>query len=184
MGRNGGGDAFNLSAVDLLFRDHVAAVRQVAGPQVIQDGHGMSPEHARIAAAVLVALTALLVGFHGASTLMTLTQLGAGPPKASQPPRSHASLVPQPPVPVIKPAEQRAPTISAGEEIPTPAEQPRQSTAQQPVEVVVDDQSGIAAAAKAKAQAEMDAMEDRPDRPPPERRRRYRAPRPELHKVY
>ena len=149
----------------------------------------MSPEQARIVAVVLVALTALLVGFHGASTLVTVTQLGASPPKTSQPPRSHASLVPQPPVPVIKPAEEKppepAPTISAGEETSAPAEQPEQSTAQQPLQVVADDQSNIAAAAKAKAQAEMDAMEDRPNEVrPPDRRRRYRAPRPELHKVY
>jgi hypothetical protein len=146
----------------------------------------MSPEQARIVAVVLVALTALLVGFQGASTLVTVTQLGASPPKASQPPRSHASLVPQPPVPVIKPERtpEPAPTISAGEETPASAEQQEQSTAQQPMQVVADDQSNIAAAAKAKAQAEMDAMGDRPDEPPPERRRRYRAPRPELHKVY
>jgi hypothetical protein len=148
----------------------------------------MSPEQARIAAVVLVALTALLVGFQGASTLVTLTQLGASPPKASQPPRSHASLVPQPPVPVVKPAEEKAPesapTVSAGEETPVPAEQPEQPAAQQSVQVLADDQSNIAAAAKAKAQAEMDAMADQPDEPPRERRRRYRAPRPELHKVY
>jgi hypothetical protein len=147
----------------------------------------MSPEHARIVAVTLVALTALLVGFHGVSTLMTLTQLGANPPKDSRP-RSHASLVPQPPVSVIKPAQERtsepAPTINAGEEIPAPAEQPAQSAAQQPLQVVPDSSIGVAAAAKAKAQAEMDAMDDRPDQPPLERGRRYRAPRPELHKVY
>ena len=150
----------------------------------------MSPEQARIVGVVLIALTALLVGFQGASTLVTMTQLGASPPKASQPARSHASLVPQPPVPVIKPAEQKAsepaPTISAGEE--TPAEQPQQPAApQQPAQVVADDQSGVAAAAKAKARAEMDAMGpqlDEQDAPPRQERRRYRAPRPELHKVY
>ena len=51
---------------------------------------------------------------------------------------------------------------------------------------VPDNQVGVAAAAKAKAQAEMDAMGDQAEQtaPPPERRRRYRAPRPELHKVY
>ena len=56
----------------------------------------MSPEQARIVGIALIALTALLIGFHGASTLVTMTQLGASPPKTSQPARSHASLVPQP----------------------------------------------------------------------------------------
>jgi hypothetical protein len=151
----------------------------------------MSPEQARIVGVALIALTAVLVGFQGASTLVTMTQLGASPPKASQPPRSHASLVPQPPVPVIKPNEQKAsepaPTISAGEE--TPAEPLQQSAAQQqPTQVVPDDQSGAAAAARAKARAEMDAMgpqfDEQEAAPRPEPRRRYRAPRPELHKVY
>jgi hypothetical protein len=153
----------------------------------------MSPEQARIVGIALIALTALLIGFHGASTLVTMTQLGASPPKTSQPARSHASLVPQPPVPVIKPNEQKAsepaPTISAGEEASAPPEQPQQPAAQQqPTQIVADDQSGVAAAARAKARAEMDAMGPQFDgqeaAPRPEPRRRYHAPRPELHKVY
>ena len=152
----------------------------------------MSPEQARLVAVVLVALTALLVGFQGASTLLTVTQLGASTPKATSAPRSHASLVPQAPVPVIKPAEPKAaepaaaPTITAGEEAPSaggPTPVPGEQAAAQ---VVADNQSGTAAAAKAKAQAEMDAMGPMPDETalPQEPRRRYRAPRPELHKVY
>ncbi len=151
----------------------------------------MSPEHVRIVAVVLVALTALLVGFQGASTLVTVTQLGASAP-TSQPAKSHASLVPQSPVPVIKPTEPKAsepaaaPTIAAGEEAPSaggPTPVPGEQTAAQ---VVTDNQAGVAAAAKAKAQSEMDALgpqleQDVAPRPEP---RRQRAPRPELHKVY
>jgi hypothetical protein len=152
----------------------------------------MSPEQARLVAVLLVALAALLVGFQGASTLLTVTELGASPSKP-QPARSHASLVPQPPVPVIKPAEPKAaqptaaPTISAGEEAPS-AGGPTPVPGEQPAaQVVTDNQAGVAAAARSKAQAEMDALGDRPDEdvrqqaPAP---RRYRAPRPELHKVY
>ncbi len=55
-----------------------------------------------------------------------------------------------------------------------------------PMPSVPDNQVGAAAVAKAQAQAEMDAMGDQVEQnsPPPERRRRHRAPRPELHKVY
>ena len=147
----------------------------------------MSPEHARILAVALVALTALLVGFQGASTLLTVTQLGASPPKATSAPRSHASLVPQAPLPVIKPSEPAAPapTIAAGEDAPAasgPAPAPAEQTTAQ---VVTDNPAGIAAALRAKAQAEMDELGPMAgENAPPEPRRRYRAPRPELHKVY
>ena len=70
-----------------------------------------------------------------------------------------------------------------------------------PMPTVPDNQVGVAAAAKAQARAEMDAMGDRrigdqmmddrmmgdrieQDMPRPEQRRRYRAPRQELHRVY
>lgn len=143
-------------------------------------------------AALLVGATALLVGFQGVSTLLTVTQIGASPEKP-QAPRSHASLVPRPPVPVIKPSEPKAaepkpdePMVKAGEEAQA-AHNP--STSEQTAsQVVTDDQSGIAAALKAKAQAEMDMIDPLPDenaQPLQERpRKRYRAPRPELHKVY
>ena len=67
---------------------------------------------ALILAVSLVALTALLVGFQGASTLLTVTQLGASPTKGP-PPKSHASLVPQPPVAVVKPSEPTAAPMPA-----------------------------------------------------------------------
>jgi hypothetical protein len=51
---------------------------------------------------------------------------------------------------------------------------------------VPDNQIGVAAAAKAQAQAEMDMMGYQAEQIAQQRepRRRYRAPRPELHKVY
>lgn len=156
----------------------------------------MSPEQARIAAIALIALTAVLVGFHGASTLLTVTQLGVGSTKAA-PPKPHASLVPQPPVPTIKPSEPVSPPAPRASE-PAPDEPAPASTAASdtkasptaadttPMPTVPDNQVGVAAAAKAQARAEMEAMGGRfeQDMPPPEQRRRYRAPRQELHKVY
>jgi hypothetical protein len=146
----------------------------------------MSPEQARIVAVVLVALTALLVGFQGASTLVTVTQLGATPPQASAP-KSHASLAPPThavPVKPVKPDEPMpAPKTSEPASAPVPAPP---AGAQTPREIVTDNQSGIAAAAKAKAQAEMDAMAGAPDdnAPPRETRRRYRPPPIDKHRVY
>ena len=150
----------------------------------------MSPEQTPIAAVALIVLTALLVGFQSVSTLLTVTQLGAGPTKGPAP-KSHISLVPQPPVPTIKPDEPKAaepapaPTIAAGEEAPGAAGQ-TPAASEQAAQVVTDNPAGIAAAAKAKAQTEMDTPGPQIDEntPRPEPRRRYRAPRPELHKVY
>jgi hypothetical protein len=146
-----------------------------------------------VVAAALVGTTAILVGFQGASTLLTVTQIGASAEKPKAP-RSHASLVPKPPLPAIKPdapkeAELRATGSAsaprAGEDARAA---PQPSAGEQAAQVVTDNQPGIAAALKAKAMAEMDAMELPPDedaRPVRERpRKRYRAPRPELHKVY
>ena len=149
----------------------------------------MTRGQTRLLAISLVALGALLVGFHGASTLLTVTQLGASPTNGPVP-KSHASLVPQPPVPTIKPsgtASAPMPAPRAGESV---ADEPAAATVPNAVDTpmpsVPNNQIGIAAAAKAQAQAEMDAIGDQIERPMPQRepRRRYRAPRPELHKVY
>jgi hypothetical protein len=136
-----------------------------------------------VIAGALVALTALLVGFQGASMLVTVAQLGASAPKP-QPAKSHASLVPQTPLAAVKPNEPApAPKVSAPVSEPVPAPT---ASEQVPVQTVTDNQAGVAAAAKAKAQAEMDTMGPTPDESalPQEPRRRYRAPRPELHRVY
>lgn len=147
----------------------------------------MRPAQTPILAGSLIAVTALLVGFQSVSTLLTVTQLGASQPIGS-PPKSHASLVPQPPIPAIKPSEPVSmPAPRASE--PTP-EEPAAPAAgvtadARPMPSVPDNQVGAAAVAKAQAQAEMDAMGDQVEQnSPPERRRRHRAPRPELHKVY
>ena len=149
-----------------------------------------------VLAASLVALTALIVGFQAASTLLTVTQIGASPVKGP-PPKAHSSLVPQPSQPAVKPSEPvsakpsepasmpalavRASEPAADKSAPVPV-----SAETTPVPSVPDNQVGVAAAAKSQAQAEMDTMGDQVERPAPqpERRRRYRAPRPELHKVY
>jgi hypothetical protein len=146
-----------------------------------------------IFAVSLIALTALLVGFQSVSTLLTVTQFGAGPTMGA-PPKSHASLVPQPPVAIVKPIEpvsvpvSRASEPASDEAAPAPAPAPAAGVTANagPIPAVPDNQVGAAAAAKAKAQAEMDAMGDQTEQtaPSPERRRRHRAPRPELHKVY
>jgi hypothetical protein len=154
----------------------------------------MTRGQTHLVAGSLVALTALLVGFQSVSTLLTVTQLGASPsPSKGPPPRSQASLVPQPPVATIKPSEPastpapmpapRASEPAVREPAPAPVANSVDTT---PMPSVPDNPAGAAAAAKIQAQAEMDAMGDQVERnvPPRERRRRYRAPRPELHKVY
>jgi cell division protein FtsN len=140
---------------------------------------------APLAAFAFAAVIAVLVGFQGASMLVTVTQLGATPPKAPAP-KSHASLVPRTPAVPVKPEEPMpAPKPSERASEPAPAPAPRAST-QASAEIVTDNQAGIAAAAKARAQAEMDAMEQEPDERVPrrEQRRRYRAPPVDKHRVY
>lgn len=147
----------------------------------------MTHGQTRLLAASLVALIALLIGFHGASTLLTVTQLGASPTKGPAP-KSHASLVPQLPIPTIKPSEPVAMPAPRASELSPDEPAPATSVAAdtKPMPTVPDNQFGVAAAAKAQAQAEMEIMGDQAEQnaPQPERRRRYRAPRPELHKVY
>jgi hypothetical protein len=178
--------AFDLSAPDPVF-GHDVAVSWLAERPEVTDEHHVTRTQTPIRAVSLIALTALLVGFQSVSTLLTVTQLGASQPIGS-PPKSHASLVPQPPVAIVKPSEPAsvpAPRFSepASDE-PAPATGVTANA--RPIPAVPDNQAGAAAAAKAKAQAEMDATGDQtePIAPPPERRRRYRTPRPELHKVY
>ena len=148
----------------------------------------MTHAQTRIVAVSLIALTALLVGFQSVSTLLTVTQIGAST-AIGAPPKSHASLVPRPPVATNKPSEPiSVPAPRASEPVPNePAPNAGVTADARQMPSVPDNQVGVAAAAKAQAQAEMDAMDDQVQQNPPpprERRRRHRTPRPELHKVY
>jgi hypothetical protein len=179
--------AFDLSALDPVFCHDVAVSRYLERPQAVSNEHHVTDAQTRILAVSLVALTALLVGFQSVSTLLTVTQIGASPTKGP-PPKSHASLVPQPPVATVKPGEPVSmPAPRASEPVPNePAPNAGVTADARPMPSVPDNQVGAAAAAKVQAQAEMDAMGDQLEQNPPprERRRRYRSPRPELHKVY
>lgn len=124
-------------------------------------------------AAVLAGATALLVGFQGASMLVTVTELGASPPGLSArppklPPRPPQTTAIVTPVPVEqKPAEAVPDSASV---IVDAAGRP----------VVSDPPAGVAA-----SMAVTEPPTDEDVQPVQERpRKRYRAPRPELHKVY
>ena len=139
----------------------------------------MSSVSARVTAFALVAVTALLVGFQGVSMVLTFTRFGADTVK---PPAVPANVRPRPDVAVrpdtaVRPAEPVEPVAAR------PAE-PNERAA---VSNGAQNPTGIAAAAKAKAQAELDARDAAPDdddAPPRERQRRVRSPRPDLHRVY
>jgi hypothetical protein len=154
----------------------------------------------RIAAFALAGLAALLVGFHGVSMLMTVTQLGASPEKPALR-KSHASLVPRPaiPVEVNEPARTVAPEVQAAAPTRTPAEAPNaqpvieadpvapsaaDTVAAQPSNAVQPSNlADLAAATTAQAQlVDVPAFTEEP--PPRRERRRYRAVRPDLHRVY
>ena len=143
----------------------------------------------RIAIFALIGLSALLVGFHGASTLMTLTQIGASPTKP-QLPKAHASLAPKPALPlqVSEPAKTRD-TIDAQPAAPPPAANPQPAVEAVPapaLDAVAPPSANLSALAAA-TMAEADRVEvpEWAEEPPPRReRRRYRAPRPDLHRVY
>jgi hypothetical protein len=147
----------------------------------------------RVTVFALIGLTALLIGFHGASTLMTLTQIGASPVKPSLP-KAHASLVPRPAIPleVSEPARlPAAPEVQAA--VPTPisntppAVEIEQHPAEQvpaadPVAAQPGNLANLAAAAAAQAELDVPAFTEEP--PPRRERRRHRSVRPDLHRVY
>jgi hypothetical protein len=127
-----------------------------------------SPRNSPLAFGVLVVMIAVLVGFHGVTMVLSTVSLGASTERATKwhnaPPRNILT-------PAAKPSE---PTVAAITTVPT-------ATPAAPV--APSEFQGLAAAAKAKAQAEMDELEGEGAMEPPQRRR-YRAPRPQRHKVY
>lgn len=133
----------------------------------------MQPLTKRALGAGLVAIAALLVGFQGATTVLTIAEYGASAKRseskagetrlANLQTRHRAVEAVQPVRPEPAPAEPQA---------AAPEEQPAAST-------------GIAAAAKAKALAEIEAMEEQAQSaPPPRVKRTYRAPRVDKHRIY
>jgi hypothetical protein len=134
----------------------------------------------RALAAGLVAIAALLVGFQGATTVMTIAEYGASAKRseskagetrlANLQTERRAVDVAQPAKPEPAAAE---PQTAAEPQAAAPEEQPAYST-------------GIAAAAKAKALAEIEAMEEQaqPSAPAPRVKRTYRAPRVDKHRIY
>ena len=127
-----------------------------------------SPRNSPLAFGVLVVMIAVLVGFHGMTMVLSTVPLGASTERAAKWPDAPARNIP---IPAAKPSE---PTVAATTAVPT-------ATPAAPVSP--SEFQGLAAAAKAKAQAEMDELEGEGAMEPPQRRR-YRAPRPQLHKVY
>jgi len=147
----------------------------------------------RIAMFALIGLSALLVGFHGASTLMTLTQVAASPGKP-QSPKAHASLVPKPVLPVQVSEPTRTPVIDRpadnpaaianAEPVVLPVPMQRRPAGEAAAEQPAPNPANLAAAATVQAElvhvpAVTEEATTRRERP-----RRYRAQRPELHRVY
>jgi hypothetical protein len=133
----------------------------------------VQPLTKRALGAGLVAIAALLVGFQGATTVLTIAEYGASAKRSESKAgetrlahlqtRHRAVEAVQPVRPEPAPAEPQA---------AAPEEQPAAST-------------GIAAAAKAKALAEIEAMEEQAQSaPPPRVKRTYRAPRVDKHRIY
>ena len=143
------------------------------------------PGNSLIAAGLLAAVAAVLVGFHGTTMVLSAMSLSAQAPaegKArwgqSDAPRvahTNAQPVPAP----ARPAESSPPPAA----VPAP---PAEYGEAAPGAVPAAP-TGVAAAAKAKALAEMEMepdeaeAEEEPRRRP---RRSYRAPRVDKHKVY
>lgn len=130
----------------------------------------MKPISSLALAVALVAVAALLVGFQGASTLLTVVEFGAAPEsKPAKAPRwAHTQIRPAP-KDQIQPAPKERLESSAPAPSPTAVPNPR----------------GLAAAAQAKAQAELDAMEEPLDQNVvPRVRRTYRAPKVDKHRIY
>jgi hypothetical protein len=148
----------------------------------------------RVAVFALIGLTALLVGFQGASTLMTLTQIGASPGKPSVP-KAHASLVPRPAIPLEVSEPARIPAADVHAATPTQAAAPTSNvqpvieadpvapSAADTVAAPTSNLADLAAAATAQAQL-VEAPAFIEEAPPRRERRRYRAVRPDLHRVY
>ena len=121
------------------------------------------PRNSLLAAGLLVAIIAVLVGFHGVTMVLSAMTLSGGADATQKPanvaPRRDAAL---PPV---------------------------KSSDAPPAAVPVPNPTGVAAAAKAKAQAEMSErqeleLEPQESEPRDRPRRSFRPPRAEMHKVY
>lgn len=134
----------------------------------------MQPLTKRALAAGLVAIAALLVGFQGATTVLTIAEYGASA-KRSESKSGETRLAnlqtERRPVDAVQPV--RPEPVPVEPQAAAPEEQPAAST-------------GIAAAAKARALAEIEAMEEQaqPSAPPPRVKRTHRAPRIDKHRVY
>lgn len=133
----------------------------------------MQPLTKRALGAGLVAIAAPLVGFQGATTVLTIAEYGASAKRESKPGETRlANLQPERrAVDAVQPV--RPEPVPVEPQAAAPEEQPAAST-------------GIAAAAKAKALAEIEAMEEQaqPSAPPPRVKRNYRAPRVDKHRIY
>jgi len=121
------------------------------------------PQNSLLAAGLLIAVVAVLIGFHAVTMMLGVATLSGEADRTAKP-------------------RTAPPRVEVAAPVAAPAEAPREAVVQVPAEPP----AGIAAAAKAKAQAEMSEFQpsganpDAQDQP----RRRYRAPRPEMHKVY
>jgi hypothetical protein len=131
------------------------------------------PRNSIIAAGLLVAVASVLIGFHG--TTMVLSAVS--------------------PVAEHETSETRAAPDRLGSPRPAHSRQHDARNVAGPAPDAVPPSTGVAAAAKAKALAEMEAMEpgglealhEQAEEPAQERRRPrrfHRAPRPDKHKVY
>ena len=138
-----------------------------------------SPRNSLLAAGILVAIVAVLVGFHGTTMVLSAMSLGASTEIAAKPEAAKPNGV----------QAAKLNSVPAAQANPTPAN-PTPTTVEpaQPAETSVEpieNPTGVAAAARAKALAEMDDVSPRePDARPANSRRQFRANRADKHKVY
>jgi hypothetical protein len=116
------------------------------------------PRNSLLAVGLLVAIIAVLVGFHGVTMVLSAITLSAGAD-----------------------ATEKVSAIAPRHEAALP---PVKSSEAPPAAVPVPNPTGVAAAAKAKAQAEMSERQDLQSEPEDRPRRSFRPPRVEMHKVY
>ena len=123
---------------------------------------GVARQRKVIIAAALVAVTALLVGFHGVTTYLSAVSLSGQAERAN----GAANVQQRNADPVKSPEPSAAASPATRLEMPAP--------------------TGVAAAAKAKAQEEVTALEQQPARESqPSNASRYRrSPNVDLHRVY
>ena len=150
-----------------------------------------SPRNSLLAAGILVAIVAVLIGFHGVTMVLSAMSLGASTEVAAKPEAAKPNIVQAAKPDTAKPDSAKSASIQPARDGPKPLPAPLPVESPPPVQPTaaisepVENPTGMAAAAKAKAQAEMDgALPRDSDARPAASRRQFRATRADKHKVY